>query len=153
MRVLRARMIDCQWQEWSSRTESSNRFELFRQINLNHSIPVYLSMNIDKHLKFIMTRFRFGVSDILIHSYRYRRHVENDLICPLCKCTTENETHFVFTCPLFDDMRSQLIPRKFYRQPSLFRLIMLMTSTNEQIVKRFAIFLYKAFKIRTILCS
>ena len=28
--VLRVRMIDCQWQEWSARIEDSNRFDMFR---------------------------------------------------------------------------------------------------------------------------
>ena len=47
------------------------------------------------HLKFIMTRFRLGISDIFVHYYRHKRHIDNDLICPLCRVAQETELHFV----------------------------------------------------------
>ena len=42
-------------------------------------------------LKFIMTRFRLGISDIFVHYYRYKRHTDNDHICPLYRVAQERE--------------------------------------------------------------
>ena len=97
--------------------------------------------------------FRFGISDLFLHYYRYRKHSVTDLVCPLCKSNEENEIHFVFCCPALDDLWHQLIPRKYCRRPSQSRLSLLMASTNETIIKQFAVYLYRAFKIRSIACS
>ena len=50
----------------------------------------------DRHLKRIMTKFRFGVSELSVHYYRYRSHVEKDLKCPFCGKAKEDEIHFVY---------------------------------------------------------
>ena len=105
-------------------------------------------MNMDRHLKRIMTKFRFGVSERSVHYYRYRSHVEKDLKCPLCGEAKEDEVHFVLCCPMLDDIRKQFIPPKFCKHPCLFRLSLLLASTNQEIVRKLSIFLYKAFKIR-----
>eukprot|EP00745_Piridium_sociabile_P026934 TRINITY_DN4323_c0_g1_i6.p1 TRINITY_DN4323_c0_g1~~TRINITY_DN4323_c0_g1_i6.p1 ORF type:complete len:374 (+),score=10.29 TRINITY_DN4323_c0_g1_i6:127-1122(+) len=140
--TLRSRLIDCRWQEWSLHIQGSDRFVFYRQFRTMHCVPVYISMKMDRHLKFIMTRFRLGVSDLSLHYYRYRQHSERDLVCPLCKNDEENEVHFVFCCPALDDLRNQLIPQKYHRHPSLFRLALLMASTNENIIKQLAVYLY-----------
>jgi hypothetical protein len=151
--LLRIRLVDCRWQEWSRHVRDSDRFDFYESINNIHCIPVYLSMNMDSHLKFIMTRFRFGISDLLVHYYRFRKHCDRDLICPLCKNSKENEVHFVFCCPVLNDLRNRFIPCKYFRQPSFFRLSMLMSSRNENLNKQLAIYLYKAFKIRNDMYS
>ena len=93
-------------------------------------------------------KFRFGVSELSVHYYRYRSHVEKDLKCPLCGEAKEDEVHFVLCCPMLDDIRKQFIPPKFCKHPCLFRLSLLLASTNQEIVRKLSIFLYKAFKIR-----
>ena len=153
VQTLRRRLIDCRWQEWTSHVESSDRFYLYRQLNLAHCIPAYLSIKMDRQFKYIMTKFRFGISDLLTHYYRYRKHRYSDLMCPLCKTSIDNEVHFVLCCPALNDLRERFIPAKYYRHPCLFRFILLMSTTNEIIVKRLGLFLYRAFKIRSILTS
>ena len=58
--------------------------------------------------------------------YRYKRHTDNELICPLCRVAQETELHFVLCCPVLSALRVQFIPSKFYRFPSLFRLSLLL---------------------------
>ena len=69
-------------------------------------------MNMDRHIKCIMTKFRLGVSELSVHYYRYRSHTEEDFVCPLCKEMKEDEIRFAFSCPVLDDIRKQFIPRK-----------------------------------------
>ena len=153
MRELRSRLIDSRWQVWDAHVQDSERFNLYRQFNSLHCVPAYITMKMDRHLKFIMTRFRFGISDILVHRLRYKNATALDLICPLCNNDCETDIHLVFHCPALADLRNQFIPSKFYNHPSLFKLVMLMSSTHEFTVKQFAIYLYKVFQLRSICCS
>ena len=116
-------------------------------------MKMYLNLNIDRHLKFIMTRFRLGISDIAVHYYRYKRHTDNDLFCPLCREAQENELRFVLCCPMLSDLREQFIPAKFHKFPSSFRFRLLLASNNENIVGNLSVYVYKAFKLRSTLSS
>ena len=92
--------IVCRWQEWHSHVETSDRFNVCMTFCTIPDTKTYLKMNIDKPLKFIMTRFRLGISDIVVHYYSYKRHTDKDLICPLCRVVQETELHFVLSCPV-----------------------------------------------------
>ena len=96
---------------------------MYRNFKSNsHCTKTYITMNMDRYLKRIMTKFRFGVSELSVHYYLYRSHVEKDLKCPLCGEGKEDEVHFVLCCPMLDDIRKQFIPPKFCKHPCVFRL-------------------------------
>lgn len=120
---------------------------------ISHSTKLYLTLNLSRSIQQVTSKFRFGVSDICSHYFRYRTHTDRDLLCPLCKKSKEDEVHFVLVCPVTQRIREQFIPEKFFREPCFFRLTILMSSTNENIVKNFSLFLYRAFKLRETLCS
>ena len=147
LHVFRKWLIVCRWQEWHSHVETSDRFTVYRTFCTIPDTKTYLKMNIDRHLKFIMTRFRLGISDIAAHHCRYKRHTDNNLICPLCSVAQEIELHFVLCCSV------QFILWKFYKFPSLFRLSLLLASTYENIVRNLSVYLYKAFNLRSISMS
>ena len=94
IRAFRERLIDCRWQDWEDHVQISDRFSMYRSFNsISHCTKTYMSM--DRHLKRILTKFRFGVSELPVHYYRYRSHVEKDLKCPLCGEAKEDEVYFV----------------------------------------------------------
>ena len=49
IRCFGQRLIDNRWQDWKSRTDGSNRFNLYRQFKTNHVQAVYLSVDITKY--------------------------------------------------------------------------------------------------------
>ena len=49
IRYFRQRLIDNRWQDWKSRTDASDRFNLYRQFKTNHVQAVYLSVDITKY--------------------------------------------------------------------------------------------------------
>eukprot|EP00745_Piridium_sociabile_P040693 TRINITY_DN7891_c0_g1_i1.p1 TRINITY_DN7891_c0_g1~~TRINITY_DN7891_c0_g1_i1.p1 ORF type:complete len:208 (+),score=5.68 TRINITY_DN7891_c0_g1_i1:260-883(+) len=154
IREFRQRIIDCNWQNWQHHIQTSERFQAYSLFNgIDHSVKKYLSLNLNRTVKQITSKFRFGVSDIKAHYFRYRIHTDLDLLCPMCKERNEDELHFVLMCPATQSIRERFVPEKYYRDPCLFRLVMLMSSANEIVTKRFSMFLYHAFKIRDKLCS
>ena len=93
------------------------------------------------------------MSYIAVHCYRYERHTGNDLIGPLRRGAQENELHFVSSCPMLSDFRVQFIPAKCSKFHGGFRLSQLLVSNNENIVINVSIYLYRAFKLLSILSS
>jgi hypothetical protein len=150
LREFRDRLIACKWQEWDFHVQNSDRFSTYRTCCTTHEVKTYLQMNLDNHLKYIMTRFRLGISDIAQHYYRYRKHSEVDIICPLCKNGKEDELHFVLCCPALATLRIRYIPLKFHRYPNWFRLSLLLASEKDSIIKNLSIYLYKAFHLRNV---
>ena len=95
-----------------------------------------------------MSRFRMGVSDITVHSFRYKNYEAGDVTCPLCEIEKETEVHFVLCCPVLDDLRRKFIQPKYFDCPDMFHLVQLLMSSNERSLKDFATFLYTAYKRR-----
>ena len=64
---------------------------------------------------------------------------------------SKNEVHFTLCCPALKDLRQRLIPDNFFNcQSSSFQLVLVESIENKVIIKKFAIFLYLAFKRREL---
>ena len=150
---LRSRLVACRWQEWDSHVNNSDRFSIYRTFSTISRVKMYLQINLDQHLRYVMTRFRLGISDIAQHHYRYKNHSEMDLICPLCGNGKEDELHFLLICTAFSNLRTKYIPLKFFRNPNWFKLSLLLASEKETIIKNVSIFLYKASHLRSVMTS
>jgi hypothetical protein len=70
--AFRQRLIDCRWQNWHEHISNSDRFSLYRTFCDTHELKSYLTMNIDRHLKCLTARFRFGISVLNVHKFRYK---------------------------------------------------------------------------------
>ena len=99
----RQRLVDCRWQEWHTHIQNSPRFELFRIFSADHDKKLYLYLNVSRHLKCIMAKFRLGISDITVHRMRYQTALPCHMLCPMCGIQVEDEVHFVFCCPALDN--------------------------------------------------
>jgi hypothetical protein len=154
--AFKQRLIDCRWQQWNEHVSDSDRFYLSRIfcVNDNKSLPVYLQLYINSHVRWMMTKVRFGISDLLVHKYKYSARVNHNLIkCPLCKEADDDEIHFMLCCPALQQLREVFIKPKFYRSPNAFRFILLMSNTNLVIVKNLSHYIYRAFQTREKLLS
>ena len=105
---------------------------------------VYLSVDINKYIRNSLIKFRFGVSPVVVHSLRYKKHAYTNTVSPLCSAAVENEVLFTLCCSALKDLRQRLIRDKFYSQPSSFRLVLLLSTENNM-------FLYLALKQRELL--
>ena len=127
-------------------------FRSYRQFKTLTGVEPYLMLNLNRHIRYTLTRFRFGVSDIKVHRTRFKVYNVDDLKCPLCLSAVDNEVHFVLCSPAFDDLRYEFIERKYFNNPCEFRLVLLLATQNERALKNLALFVYKAFcRRRTLL--
>ena len=150
LKIFKERLIDSRWQNVNVHIEESERFSFYRCFYMNRfTIPIYLSLDINRQFKYLMTKFRFGVSAINVHHYRYKNVNQRLLNCLYCKNVIETELHFLLVCPLYDDIRNQYIPAKFYRNPCTFKMNLLCCNTSSKIVENLCKFIYHAFRIRS----
>ena len=145
IREFRQRLIDIRWQTWDDHVNTSDRFSLYRQFKTLTGLEPYLMLNLNRHIRYTLTRFRFGVSDIKVHRSRFKVYNVDDFKCPLCLSAVDSEVHFVLCCPAFDDLRYELIEPKYFNNPCEFRLALLLATQNERALKNLALFVYKAF--------
>ena len=155
LKLLRQRLIDTRFQNLLDHVNTSERFDFYSSISTHDhfTLPKYLSLDMNRQLKVIMTRFRFGVSDINVHKLRYRNHNQAQLLCNYCKDMVENEVHFLLCCPLYSEIREKFIPLKYYREPNLFRATILLNCNHDKTVENLCRFIYQAFRIRDIVLS
>ena len=151
---LKCRLIDCKWQNINAHINVSDRFNFYSLVTPEEKcIPSYLAIDLNRHLKCTLTKFRFGISSINVHFFRYRHHNQRDLMCPYCKTVEENEFHFILCCPLYEETRKQYIKPKFWRKPSNLKLHILLSSSHFKTVEDLCRYLYKALKIREFFIS
>ena len=154
LKALKQRLIDIRWQDVHDHITASDRFSFYSPISGNDNfLPCYITLNVKRHLKCIMTKFRFGVSRINTHCYRYAIVNPEALFCPFCKVVKETEIHFILCCPLYEETRRQCIKPKFWRVPSSHKLNILLSSRHDKTVEDLCRYLYVAFKIRETFCS
>ena len=97
--LLKQRLIDCRWQDWEAHILQSDRFDDFRNLyGISHNRKLYLNMNIDRNIKRAVCKFRFGVSNLSLHRYRYKHSSMVSVLCPLCNDAKDDELHFVLCC-------------------------------------------------------
>ena len=127
LKTVKNRLVDCRWQNVYQHINTSERFLSYSLICEKYNVvPVYISSDVKRHLKNMMTKFRFGVSEINVHRQRYKTYNQSNFQCPFCKSLEENEVHFVLRCPLYNEARTQYIKPKYYRMPSVFKLNILL---------------------------
>ena len=144
LKCLKQRIIDCRWQDWHDHIQSSDRFATYKLFKASNEIEVYIGMDINRYVKTAFTKFRFGVTDLACHSFRYC--VARSEICRLCTTAREDELHFLLCCPALTDLRNMFIHKKFVRQPCAFRLNLLLSTRHMPTLRNVALYIYFGLK-------
>ena len=92
-------------------------------------------------------QFRTGFSELFSHRLRYRNINEDNLyICPSCRETFECEIHFLFSCPVYEDLRKKYLSHLY--NLSIWSVADVLGTIDCREIRSVAIYLYWAFKRR-----
>ena len=70
-------------------------------------------------------------------------------ICTKCNMNViVDEYHFVLVCPLYRQLRLEILPKYYCRWPTKNKFIRLLTSTSIVLLNKLAKFVYIAFDLR-----
>ena len=95
-----------------------------------------------------LVQFRMGVSQINLYTHRFSKTTDNTA-CPFCANLQETEIHFVFQCPMHNQLRSEYLPVIINVRHRRKHLITLMNSSSRETIVNVAKFLVCAFNPRS----
>ena len=139
--------------EWCEKLNYKPKLRTYRQLKNSIYTEHYVKMNLSSKERSMMAQIRMGVLPLHLETGRYRNTPAHQRFCFNCINIIEDECHFIFHCPLYNEFRSQLMAY-VYNNGSV------MSASDEENMKmlcliyprQFAKFVCSAFdKRRTVL--
>jgi hypothetical protein len=98
---------------WNDKNNANgNKLRTYRLFKNELTEEAYLNLNIPRFQHSAYVKLRCGVLPLAIETSRYNRTPLQDRLCKLCNMqTVESETHFLIECPLYTDLRHDMLIR------------------------------------------
>ena len=146
--LVKQRLNDAFVQHTFSIFESSNKCLLYKHIIDHITLQSYLIKPLPLKHKKLICKLRLSAHTLLIETGRYRGIRHNQRICPLCKLDVEDEFHFLVQCKFYLSFRKKYIKPYYYRNPSVFKVVQLLSSQNTKELSNLALYIKNAFSLR-----
>lgn len=112
----------------------------------------YLSRPVYYMYKPLICKYRIHAHSLKIETGRYLNIDRQERICDFCNDSCiEDKLHFILKCKKYDDMRKKYIKPYYWKKPSAFKLIQLLSVCNIKELNNLGKFLYSAEKVRNCL--
>ena len=134
LKVLKQIMVDCFQQEWFSKIDSSSVLTVYRGIKTSFAKEEYLDA-LPLNVRGYICKFRISAHSLNVQTGRFakKRIPRNEQLCKLCNMEeVEDEYHFVLICPKYMPLRKKFISDFFYTKPSMYKLVTLIRSNNNE---------------------
>ena len=142
------RLKDQYLQTWNDTCMNSNKLVLYRQFKPDFVKECYIDMIDLKKFRRCFIAFRSSAHKLMIEKGRHHDIHLQYINCIYCECYIEDEYHFVFVCPLYNDLRMKYFDA-YYRENLCYRkFCLLLSSRNETTIRNLAMYLFYAFECR-----
>lgn len=151
------RMVDCCIQKWNSKLADSSKADTYRGFKTMLDVERYLYTNMSDSFRRIYAKFRCSSHILQIEKGRHTNTDRRFRFCPLCRkrniSIVESEFHFFFDCLAYENLRNDIFLEQWkqIRTPEMFNQI--MASQEDTVIRKIALFLYRAFDMRKELLS
>ena len=143
--IIKSRFNDVYQQNMLSRIQNTTRGALYKHLVDNFTIQYYLQKSLNPTYRKYLSKFRLSAHSLNIEKGRYNNTNRRDRICTLCNSSDiEDEFHFILKCPIYNDLRVNYIKNYYYRRPSVFKLVQLLSVNNVKIINNLGKYLYLA---------
>ena len=143
--IIKSRFNDVYQQNMLSRIKNTTRGALYKYLVDNFTIQYYLQKSLNPTYRKYLSKFRLSAHSLNIEKGRYNNTNRRDRICTLCNSSDiEDEFHFILKCPIYNDLRVNYIKNYYYRRPSVFKLVQLLSVNNVKIINNLGKYLYLA---------
>ena len=151
-------MIDNFNQEWRESMQSNGVLTVYKHLKQQFEYEHYLDIVTNKSLRSCVTRMRVSGHKLRIETGRYgpQRVIREERHCIICTNTMrdiEDEFHFILKCDCYRDIRKRYISNYYTRSPSMWKLLKLLSSKNELVLKNLCTFITKATEIRNLIIN
>lgn len=87
---------------------SMQKLRTYKELKLSSGTENYLTTNMEKYNRSLITKIRIGTLPINIETGRYKNQPVEERKCPKCTNAVEDEKHFLMDCPLYKELRQEL---------------------------------------------
>lgn len=147
--MIKQRLYDCQKQYFDSLLSTSSKCSNYQYIVHNFCLQFYLSKPLPDVYKKCITQLRLSSHNLAVESGRFSAVPRQNRLCKFCKDDIEDEMHFVLKCPVYQGFRSYFIKPYYWKKPSMFKFIQLMSSCNIKELLHLGKFIFRAMKLRS----
>ena len=115
----------------------NNRPSLFvyRHLKQDFSFSNYLCKMQITTCRNTVAKLRLSTHTLFIEIGRHRNIVRNERICSPCTLNeVEDEYHFLFICPAYNELRHLYFKRYYYDKLSMLKLIQLLNCENVSVL-------------------
>jgi len=124
LHIFKQRLVDMFIQEWTGTLRERDRYQPYTSFKTIFEKERYI-LDIDVYcFRVAISHVRFNVLPLNNNIHRYKES-NHDKACPFCKIHIENEQHFLFACPMYEDLRL-----KFLKESNGHPLHILLKATN-----------------------
>ena len=145
--LVKQRLHDQFVQHWDSSIRESSRCRFYSAVGNNLEHSNYLEVvKITKH-RVALSRLRLCSHILASETGRWHQPPlpYADRYCPFCGIY-EDEYHLVLICPAYEDIRKQLLPKYYWKRPSMLKCSHLFH--KEMLQPKLAKYVFMAFNIR-----
>ena len=144
------RVKDIYKQTLLSNIATSAKGVLYQHLVDNFTLQYYLCKPINPMYMKYIARFRTSTHDLNVERGRYENIDRRNRTCMFCNLNDlDDEFHFILKCPHFFTLRKKYIKEFYYKKPSVFKLIKLLSVNNVSELCNLGKFLYLACKKRS----
>ena len=94
---------------WRDSCVNMTKLDLYKEIKTTFEPEKFLTLNIDRYEKSLLSQLRYGILPLRIETGRFVNEDRCDRICTLCNTGyIEDQIHFLFHCTLYDTRREDL---------------------------------------------
>ena len=151
IKELEERLCSSFCHRWYNHLDTSERLSVYNSYKHCFQREGYVNVLWMEVYSNCLAQFRMGVSQINLHRYRFS--TTDNTTCPFCANQQETEIHFVFQCPVYNQLRSKYLPDIINVRDPRKHLIILMNSSSQEAVLNVAKFLAGCEYLSISLCG
>ena len=107
-------LYDMCTRDWSHKIQTVSKLRTYRTFKTSYNVEKYVLMNLNRRERSILAQFRIGILPLPVGTGRYIGENPEQRLSKICPGgQIEDETHFLFSCDLYNDANSYLF--RFHR--------------------------------------
>ena len=135
-------------QTWQQNWRQNRKLFYYRDFKITFNLETYIkAIDIEKFRKCLIC-FRSSSHSLMIEKGRHYNIDKEFRTCIYCESIIEDEFHFAMKCPLYNELRLKFLPAYYIENPTIYKFMKIMSTSNTETIRNFAMYLFYAFKER-----
>ena len=110
IKEIKDQLMNKQSDMWKQAVPKKPKLRTYCLFKETMDIENYIKYNLSSSERSAMAQFRFGILPLNIETGRFRNQALDERLCTLCEFNEiEDESHFLFQCSLYDELRNEWV--------------------------------------------